>query len=261
MALKQYTLYFKGTNKYGHEHNFPVISLDLKSMDYYTSNYDGYVSLFNALPKKIREYIKNNLGYMIDFESEAVLKELFYITDADFNPIMDVLFEDDIDVLYINQNELLEAIIGEKMSMQEFYMAKLKSSLNKAGSKYLFFKYLYETYVKNQRIACMIDVYDVNLKFPNIPYDEAMIASIATDKANIIILAKKLGQRLESRRNLAFQFKKLFKTKSKTNTRIINYLSVNERKNVDLNIKELYDKMSKNLDGFDKKYQEEYREN
>ncbi len=261
MALKQYTLYFKGTNKYGHEHNFPLISLELNKLDEYTSNYDGYVSLFNALPKKIKEYIKNNLGLMIDFKSEKVLKELFYITDDDFNPIMDVLFEDDIDVLYVNQEELLEKIIKEKMSMQEFYMAKLKSSLNKSGNKYLFFKYLYETYVKNQRIACMIDVYDVNREFPNIPYDDAMIAAIATDKDNLMILCKKLGQRLESRRNLAFEFKKLFKTKSKINTRIINYSSVNERKNVDLNTKELYDKMIKNLDNFNKKYQEEYKDN
>ena len=43
MVLKKYTLYFKGKNKYGHEHNFPILSLDLKSMDEFTSNYDGYL--------------------------------------------------------------------------------------------------------------------------------------------------------------------------------------------------------------------------
>ena len=46
MITKKYTLYFKGKNKYGHEHDLPIVSLDLKSMDEYTSNYKSYDDLF-----------------------------------------------------------------------------------------------------------------------------------------------------------------------------------------------------------------------
>lgn len=258
MANKKYTLYFKGINEYRNEHNFPIISLDLKKLDEYTSNYDGYLSLFNSLPKEIKKYIKDNLGYMVNFEKEEDLKDHFFITDEDFNPIIDVIFEKDIDVLYVEQEELESLIISKKMSFSEFQNAQLRSSLNKSQSKYDFFKYLYETYVKDQKIACMIDVYDINKEFPNLLYDDAMIASIATDKDNIIVLCKKLGQNLESRRNLAFKFKKLFNVINKTNTKIIGFSLVETRKNKNLDINELHDKMMKNLNNFRKSYEKEY---
>lgn len=260
MALKKYTLYFKGTNKYGHEHNFPIISLDLKSMDEYTSNYDGYMNLFNNLPNKVKEYIKNNLGYKINFENKDELKNLFFITDNDFNPIMDVLFNDNMDVLYIDEKELSNYIIKEKMSLSEFQLALFKSSLNKVNNKYEFFKYLYETYVKDKKIACMIDVYDINRELPNLSYDELMIASIATDKNNIMVLCKKLGEQLESRRNLAFEFKKLFNKANKKNNSIISSSSVLERKNANLDKKELYYNIINNFNSFDKKYKNEYKD-
>lgn len=260
MANKKYTLYFKGINKYGHEHNFPIISLNLKSMDEYTSNYDCYKSLFNSLPNEIKKYIKDNLGSMIDFDNENSLSEHFFITDSDFAPIMQVLFENDIDVLYIDQDELTNLIISEKMTRLELQTIKLKSSLNKAKNKYEFFKYLYETYVKDQKVACMIDVYDANREFSNLSYDELMIAAIATDKDNIKVLCKKLGQNLESRRNLAFRFKKLFSIINDKNSRITSFSSVNKRKNANINSKELYDNMIENLNSFSKKYSKEYHE-
>lgn len=260
MALKHYTLYFKGKNKYGHEHNFPIISLELKKLDEYTSNYDDYLNLYGALPKEVKNYIRNNLGYMIDFDDEETLSEHFFITDDDFSPIMDVIFEGDIDVLYITQNELKDLIIKEKMSYQEVYNAFLKTSLNKSRLKFEFFNYLYETYVKNRKIACMIDVYDVNREFTNLSYDELMITSIATDKDNLMVLCKKLGQNVESRRNLAFKFKKLFKKMNKSNTKILSFSSAMERKNSGLDAKELYDKMLNNLNDFMKKYNKEYHE-
>lgn len=260
MALKQYTLYFKGTNKYGHEHIYPIISLDLKSMDEYTSNYDGYVSLFESLPNEAKNYIKDNLGYMIDFKDENVLKELIFITDSDFNPIMDVLFKEDIDVLYVDQKELVDLIIQRKMSTSEFYVAKLKSSINKHNNKYSFFKYLYETYVKEKKISCMIDVYDINEKFPNFSYDDTMIASIATDKDNIMVLCKKLGQSLESRRNLAFKFKKTFNNLNKEGFKLINFLLVDDDKKDNINAKDINDKITENLIKFKKSYEEEYSE-
>ena len=47
MANKKYVLYFRGKNKYGHYHKFPLVSLYLKTLDMYTSNYIDYVDLFN----------------------------------------------------------------------------------------------------------------------------------------------------------------------------------------------------------------------
>ena len=64
MSLKKYTLYFKGENKYGHEHNLKIVSMDLKRLDEYTSNYIDYVQLFSYLPNEIKGVIyyipKNN---------------------------------------------------------------------------------------------------------------------------------------------------------------------------------------------------------
>ncbi len=251
MALKHYTLYFKGKDENGNELNYPIISLELKKLDEYTSNYDGYVSLYNSLPNEVKNYIKDNLGYEINFDDDEKLKEHFFITDNDFNPIMDVVFEDDIDVLYINQNELKDAIIKEKMSFSEINNAKLKTSLNKAHLKYEFFKYLYETYVKKQKIACMIDTYDANHEFTNFSKDDVMIAAIATDKDNLMVLCKKLGQSLESRRNLSFKFKRLFSAMD-NNKKILGFSSTMERKNKDLDVKELYDKIMYNLNDFKK---------
>jgi hypothetical protein len=255
MALKRYTLYFKGRNKYGHEHNVPIISLDLKTMDEYTSNFNGYLDLFNSFPERVVNFIKENLSYMIELNSEDVLSKCIFITDNDFSPLMDVIFKADEDVLTISEEELTKKIVSTKMSLSEFENALLKSSLNRHNNKYEFFKYLYDAYVKDKKISCMIDVYDVARKFPNLSLDELMIAAIATDKDNIIILCKKLGQRLESRRNLAFRFKNLFRLMGNENVRITN---VTSNQNHNLNDKELYDKIIVMFDSFMKKYDKEY---
>ena len=257
MALKKYTLYFKGKNKYGHEHNFPILSLDLKSMDEFTSNYDGYLELFNSLPTELKEYVKNNLCHMIDLNNND-LSDNFFITDGHFKPIMDVIFKNDMDVLYINEIELKNAIVKEKMSYDEFQRSKLKTSrLNKALNKYNFFKYLYETYVKNKKISCMIDTYEVYKEFSDLPYDELMVAAIATDKDNIAVLCKKLNQSIESRRNLALKFKKLFNSLDNGITNMISASSLNERKSM-LDDKELRNQMILNLEQFKNKYDKEY---
>lgn len=257
MALKKYTLYFKGKNKYGHEHDFAILSLDLKSMDEFTSNYDGYQELFDSLPAELKEYVKNNLCHMIDLNNND-LSDNFFITDADFKPIMDVIFKKDMDVLYINESELKNAIIKEKMSYGEFQRSKLKTtSLNKALNKYNFFKYLYETYVKNKKISCMIDTYEVYKEFLDLPYDELMIAAIATDKDNITVLCKKLNQNIESRRNLALKLKKLFNSLDTGITKMTSSSLLSERKS-ELNDKELKDQMILNLEQFKRKYDKEY---
>ena len=165
MAKKKYTLYYKGKNKYNHEHEIPIVSLDLKSMDEYTSNYKDYVSLLNYLPKDVVKFIKDELSYGINLDNNDDLKDKFYITDNDFNPIMDVIFENEIDVLYVIPFELVNLIVSEKMTNQEYQSVILNiNTKEKVNNKYIFFKYLYDTYVKDQKVECMIDVYDTNNK-------------------------------------------------------------------------------------------------
>ena len=256
MALKHYTLYFKGKNEYGHEHNIPIITLELKKLDEYTSRYNGYLELYKSFCEELRNYIEENFNYMIDFNDEKSLSEHFFITDNDFNPIMDVIFKGDSDVLYISQNDLIKLILDKKMSFQEFQMAHLKSSLNKSGSKYKFFKCLYQTYVKDQKVSCMIDVYDVNRAFLNFSYDELMTAAIATDRDNIIVICKKIGQFLQTRRNLAFEFKKIFKIKNLYDLIPNGYIkedNINE-----LNMDDIKEKIIESLNKFKIKYNKEY---
>ena len=260
MSLKKYTLYFKGENKYGHEHNLKIVSMDLKRLDEYTSNYVDYVQLFSYLPNEIKTYIKNNLGNNIDFNNNEKLKEHFFITDYDFNPIMDVIFEDDLDVLYINEDELDDLVIKEKMTYDEINKCKLTlNSKNKINRKYEFFKYLYFTYVKNKKIACMVDCYEANINFPNLDVDELMVISLATDKTNIKVLCKKLSQNMEARRNLTFKYKALFKKLNTLDAKIINYTKVAKRKNENLNHEEIIKEMFLNLEEFEKKYNKEYK--
>lgn len=75
---------------------------------------------------------------------------------------MKVLFEDDIDVLYVESKELTKLMCKVKMTYQEFWCAKLNMLSSKMDrKKYDFFKYLYNVYVKDKDILKMIDTYDV----------------------------------------------------------------------------------------------------
>ncbi len=261
MANKKYTLYFKGTNKYGHDHEFPIVSLYLKELDMYTSNSVDFVDLFKNLPVNVNSFIKKELGFGVDFESNESLDRRFFITDNDFTPIMNVIFEDDIDVLYVEPKELFDLICKVKMSYFDFQNVLLNTPTSYVNEKkYEFFTYLYETYVKDKPILKMIDTYDAKRALYNLDHDNLYIASIATDDDNIKVLGKKLSQTIESRRNLAFAFKKLFKTVSDGKT-LINYAKMIERKNKDLNMDIVLFEMNENLSSFKNKYKKEYEEN
>ncbi|MGN1268742.1 MAG: hypothetical protein ACI4U0_04520 [Candidatus Aphodocola sp.] len=254
MANKKYTLYFKGTNKYGHEYDFPIVSLPLRKMDIYTSNYKDYNDLFNSLPTKIKNYIENNLCY----DKNGKLENNFFITDDDFNPIMEVIFNDDIDVLYVTTKELEKLIINQKMSYIDFQKALMKTNSNSIyGKKYYFFKSLYEEYVKDKKILCMIDDYDVKKNLSNLDNDNIIIASIATDEGNIRVLSKKISQTIDTRRSLTFMFKKLFSNLD-TNDRLVSYEKLRDRKNADINIEEIFDNMNLNFNNFIEGYNKEY---
>lgn len=256
MNKKKYTLYFKGLNKYGHEHNIPIITLDLKEMDKYTSNYKNCLDLYNCLPDMLKDFIKENLSYNIDLSNNDILSDLFFITDNDFNPIMNVIFEDDIDVLYINPDEVDDLILKEKMTIKEYQDILFNNYSKSEFKKYTLFKYLYETYVEGEKIEGMIDVYDTNNLLPNLSSKELMVASIATERDNIIVLCKKLCQYEEARRNLTFKYKELFKKIENAN-QIIRYKKVLERRKK-LNVSEIKNNILDNFIKFKRGYNKEY---
>lgn len=144
------------------------------------------------------------------------------------------------------------------MTYQEFWCAKLNMLSSKMDrKKYDFFKYLYNVYVKDKDILKMIDTYDVKRNLNNLDYDDTFIAAIATDESNIMVLSKKLSQTIESRRNLAFQFKNLFNTLN-SNQKLIDYSKMIERKNKDLDMDFVLDEMNESLNEFKKAYLKEY---
>ena len=116
MANKKYTLYFKA-NKYGHKYELPIVSLSLRKMDIYTSNYKDYNDLFESLPIEMKNYIKDNLCNDVN----GKLENNFFITDDDFNPIMgmwwrllqflgQISFTSNLEV--IKESELLDQILA-----------------------------------------------------------------------------------------------------------------------------------------------------
>ena len=249
MALKKYTLYFRGMAEQRKTRDLPILSLDLRKMDEYTSNYSNYAELYNALPKEVNQYIVNNIAYGLDVEDESELCRCFFITDDDYNPIMDVLFNKDSDVIYVTPKELETLIISEKMNYEDFQLLLMDNKqISYAKNQYTFFKYLYDTYVRGEKIDGMIDDFDARRILVNASEDDYKIASIACDKDNIMVLCKKLSQELESRRNLALKFHKLFNINQ--NRKMIDSDSIKERKNKNLDIKELYNEIIKSLNDY-----------
>lgn len=258
MANKKYTLYFRGTNKYGHNHEYPIVSLNLKDLDMYTSNYIDYVDLFNNLPINVNKFIKEELGCGIDFTNNDDLERCFFITDFDYTPIMNIIFEDNIDVIYVTPKELTELICKVKISYSDFQGAFLNISNSNIDKKKIgFFAYLYNTYVKDQPILGMIDTYEVKRNLVNLNYDNTFIAAIATSEDNIKVLCKKLSQTIESRRNLALVFKQLFKTLS-DDGKLIDYSKMIERKNKELDMDFVLNEMLVSLEEYKKDYDKEY---
>lgn len=248
MALKKYTLYCKCKNKEKNEIDYPIITLDLKKLDKYTSMYYSYKDLIEDLPLEVKAFIKESF----DDENNNYDSSMF-ITDSDFFPIMDVILKKDSDVLYINEDELKNCIINIKMDVLEFQKILLNTKSNKIKLKYNFFKYLYETYVKNQKIECMIDTYDTKRLIPNLTSDELVIASIATDQDNIKVLCKKLSQNVESRRNLAFKYKMLF-NKITGKDKVISNLFIKEREKENMDSNLYIDVIKNNFNSFKNKY-------
>ncbi len=216
MANKKYTLYFKGEDRFNHKFDMPIVSLPLKELDIYTSKYENYNELFEALPEEIKSFINE------EFDIND-LDDKFYITDYDFCPIMNVIFKKDSDVLFIEPKELRKLLENNVMSVEEFQKSRLRSiRQNKLCKKYEFYSYLYNTYVKNSKVKCMIDLYYVSRKEAK-DEDLKYIEAIATDKVNLLVLSKKLSQTEEARRNLTYEFKKKMCDGNIIDDDLINY--------------------------------------
>ncbi len=255
MAQKKYTLFFHGKNKYGHEYDFPIISLDLVKMDELTSNYKNYYDLFKELPYEVKLFIKENLSKDIDLSDEKTFNTSMFIADNDNIRLEDVVFLYDSDVLNVSPEVLSKLLVNELIDKKDFQRLSLKTKSSKNIKKrYNFFKYLYDNYVKGKKVEVMMDLYDTKESFPCLRNDELMIASIATDKDNVIVLAKKLSQSFNTRRTLAFKIKKLhdeFKDDFMIDDLILDdYLMVED----------VFEEIVKTTTEFEKKYYEEYEE-
>lgn len=252
--MEKYTLYFKMNNKYEHEKNMPIISLDLKSMDKYTGLYGCYVNLFESLPIKVRKFIIKEIDSKINLNDEEHLKKSFCLLNTKEEEFP-ILLSESLDVIYITPSELTNLILDEKMDYTELQKTLLKSRVSSNIKKrYEFFTYLYDTYVKNKKIICMMDSYDINKKLPMLKENELMIGAISTEKDNLILLTRKIGQRSKDRRDLAIKFKEL-RIKLGKKEPLIDIELVRDR--IDSN-KKYDDEIINNFENFEINYNKEY---
>ncbi len=229
---KKYTLYFKGKNKEKKEFDYPIISLSLKDMDLYTSCYKDSMDFFNNLPSEVKDFITQELSYEINLDKASSLNDRLYIMDEENKTVIDIIFNYDIDALYANEEELEDAILNKLMTFDEYQKSLLKTNVSlELKQKLDFFARLYNKFVKNNKIECMIDDYDIKRRIVNYKKDDVLTAAIATDKDNLLMLSKKLFQTSEKRRMLAMEYKKAFKEK------LISNEKINSRKNeISLNL-------------------------
>lgn len=249
----KYTLCFVGKNKFGHVHEIKLMTENLKNIDLYTCNFINYVDLFNNLPISVKEFIEEELSDELNSCDNNILSKVFYIKNE--NEKLDLLFNDDLDVVYISPLEVANLICNEKMSYKSFGRVILNmSATDKDKKTYDFFKYLYENYVKNKEIMKMIDTYDVEKNLSNLEFDEKLIASIATDKNNILVLCKKISQTDEARRILAIMYKKVFYF----NKTLIEHVEIEKRKEKIYDEKRTLNQINKNIEEFKINYFDEY---
>ena len=257
MNKKEYTLYFKGKNKYGHLHELPIATFDLKTMDFYTCNYINYIDLLENLPVQVKQFIKSELSNGINLNDNKELSGLFYLSNSDNNK-EELLFNADFDTVYINALEVVDLICKAKMTYKNFQNVVLNMTPSEEEkNKYEFFKYLYNKHVKKKALAKMIDTYDIEKFFGNLDKDDTMIASIATDKNNILVLCKKISQTDEGRRDLAIKYKRLF-SKLNPEKNLIDYNLTKKMKSKNYDESKIIEGITESFNNFEKEYQKEY---
>ena len=253
---KSYTLSFKGINNYGYEFIIPIISMNLKNIDKFTTNYKDYLSMYECLPNNLKKYIKEISGKKMNLKDEETLKKCFFIVDDNDNNY-EIILRENADITYITPSELkkeLEDILMSKIEFQKSLIG-LKSNID-LKYRYHFFKYLYNTYMKDKEVLKMMDTYDAKKMFPTLKGDNLMIAALATDKDNLVVLLKKIGQTSEGKRDVAIKYKRLY---DKINGNM--YLPkeiIRDRFNEGLNVSAMKKTILGNLEHFKKEYEKEY---
>lgn len=247
-----YTLYFKGVNELEQKILFPVITLNLKDMDKFTANYEDSISMFNCLPKSIKNYISENLSYNIDLEDKKSMKNRFVIKNDATNENVNILFFKDSNVVYITQKELKEKILKIIFSYKELQLILRNKESDALKLRYEFFLDLYNKYVKGKKLSTMIDTYDIKERYPKMGGDKLLISSIITDKANILVLVTKIGQKSVDKRNLTIEYRKIYK--KLFDDEFLDEKLIKKRFNKDLDVVEMKKNILKNYKVFKKIY-------
>lgn len=247
-----YTLYFKGVNELEQKILFPVITLNLKDMDKFTANYEDSISMFNCLPKSIKNYISENLSYNIDLEDKKSMKNRFVIKNDATNENVNILFFKDSNVVYITQKELKEKILKIIFSYKELQLILRNKENDALKLRYEFFLDLYNKYVKDKKLSTMIDTYDIKERYPKMGEDKLLISSIITDKANILVLVTKIGQKSVDKRNLTIEYRKIYK--KLFDDEFLDEELIKKRFNKDLDVVEMKKNILKNYKVFKKIY-------
>ena len=252
---KKYTLYFKSMNKYGHIFMIPILSMSLKELDKYTSNYNNCLSMYNCLPNELKIYAASITNGKINLGDEKYLEECFVLMGDD--KVLPIIFRGDADVTYITPKELKDEIKSVMMNEIEFKQALIGSNDNaNLKLRYGFFEYLYEIYLRDKDVIKMMDTYDASEMFPTLKGDKLMIASLATDRDNLIILLKKIGQTSEGKRDVAIRYKELY-SKIKGDAYLSKDIIV-KRFNEGLNVSKMKKDILNNLTQFKESYEKEY---
>ena len=185
--------------------------------------------------------------------TESDLKKCFSIIDENDEENY-ILLSNDIDVTYVTPDELISQIVNNRIDYNDL-MDCFKGSPKSINKKrYAFFTHLYENYVKDKKILGMMDTYDVKERFPMLEGERLIISAIATDKDNIILLTKKIGQKSKDRRNLAYEYKKMVADLD-SKAKVLDEKLVSKRKVYLDNIDSV---ILKNFEEFKKKYNEQY---
>ncbi|MEE0699028.1 MAG: hypothetical protein U0M66_00260, partial [Bacilli bacterium] len=58
----------------GHQQRLPIISLSLKNMDRYTSNYGSYSDLYRCLPNEVKKFIEINISNNVNLIENYLFK-------------------------------------------------------------------------------------------------------------------------------------------------------------------------------------------
>ena len=180
------------------------------------------------------------------------MKNRFVIKNDATNENVNILFFKDSNVVYITQKELKEKILKIIFSYKELQLILRNKESDALKLRYEFFLDLYNKYVKDKKLSTMIDTYDIKERYPKMGEDKLLISSIITDKANILVLVTKIGQKSVDKRNLTIEYRKIYK--KLFDDEFLDEKLIKKRFNKDLDVVEMKKNILKNYKVFKKIY-------